>query len=310
MKAFVSPIVEYSGVIDRCRLFIKRDDLIPFSFGGNKYRIASELFKDMSNKGCNCIIGYGNTRSNMCRVIANLASSKGYPCYIVNPILSDDPSEITYNGRIVNLCNAIIRKCPASNVAETIEAVIKECNEAGLKPYYINGDKYGRGNEEAQLRAYSLAYQEIKVQANELGLSFDYIFLPTGTGMTQGGLLAGKIQAKGNERIIGISVARDSNRETEIIYMMLDAFFGHPISRNGEVLVDDSFMCGGYGQYDDCVANTIHSLLINYGLPLDPIYTGKAFAGMVSYIKEHKIEGNILFLHTGGSPLFFDYLKS
>ena len=310
MNMFESPIVEYSGVISNCKLFIKRDDLIPFSFGGNKYRIAAELFKDMISKGCNCIIGYGNTRSNMCRVIANMASSKGYPCYIVNPVLEDDPSEKTCNSSIVNLCSARIRKCSPSNVAETVEAVMNECRNEGFTPYYINGDKYGHGNEKVQLRAYSKAYLEICEQAKELGLFFDYIFLPTGTGMTQGGLVAGKKLAKGKERIVGISVARDSIKETEIIYNMLEAFFDNPITRNGDVIVDDSFLCGGYGRYDESVIKIIQQMQVNYGLPLDPTYSGKAFTGMLAYVKDHDIKGNVLYVHTGGTPLFFDYLKN
>lgn len=303
----ISPIQELSQIIENCNIFIKREDLIPFSFGGNKFRIARELFLDMERKGCTCIIGYGNARSNLSRVIANMASAKGLPCYIVNPILTDDPFERTNNSKIVALCNAKIITCSNNNVAETVEAVLDECKLEGHNPYYINGDKYGKGNEKTQLKAYFQVYQEIQNQSKDLGLSFDYMFLPTGTGMTQGGLVAGKASAKGNEKIVGISISRNSQKERDIIKGMI-AKFGVSLNEETEIIVDDNYLCGGYGQYNDDIVNTIRMMQVQYGIPLDPTYTGKAFWGMMSYIKTHNIKGNVLFIHTGGTPLYFDFI--
>ena len=75
------------------------------------------------------------------------------------------------------------------------------------------------------------------------------------------------------------------------------------------ICLEDSYLAGGYGQYDDRIRRTIRRMFLEESLPLDPTYTGKAFAGMLDFIEEHDIRGaNILFLHTGGTPLFYDYL--
>ena len=80
--------------------YIKRDDLLPFSFGGNKVRIAYEFLSDMKKKNKNCMIAYGNARSNLCRVIANLCSVKKIPCHIISPS-DDDGQRVTTNNRLL-----------------------------------------------------------------------------------------------------------------------------------------------------------------------------------------------------------------
>lgn len=296
MLDFQSPLQQIDA-----GLFIKRDDLIPFSFGGNKVRIAEEFFSDMARKGNDCIIGYGNARSNLSRAIANRAYSLGIPCHIVSPDDDDGKRLETSNSRLVKSCGADIHFCEKTRVAETVSSVIESCKEEGLRPYYIYGDIYGKGNEGVPVSAYEKAYQEIAT------LDFDYIFLPTGTGMTQAGLIAGQEKYGGNSKIVGISVARDSEREIEIIKGLLNAY---GVNSSMEILVDDTYRCGGYGKYNSEIAETIDEMYRQYGIPLDPTYTGKAFWGMSQWLKKNNVaDKRILFWHTGGMPLFFDYLK-
>ena len=305
-----SPIQELPNVIEGCQLFIKRDDLLPFSFGGNKYRIAQEFFQDMEENGYDCIIGYGNIRSNMCRAISNIAKSKNIPCYIISPEeVNDATLTHTNNSLIVELCDAIVYKCKKTEVAETVESVINECKSQGLNPYYVNGNKFGHGNEKTQLKAYYKVYKEIESQSMELGVKFDYIFLTTGTGMTTAGLIAGKMSEKKKKKIVGLSIARDKEKEERIIRNLIDVFYDYKCSQKKDVEVDDSCLCGGYGCYNEEIIKTTEVMMVNYGLPLDVTYTGKAFTAMKKYIKRNGINGNILFIHTGGTPLFFDNLK-
>ena len=78
-----------------------------------------------------------------------------------------------------------------------------------------------------------------------------------------------------------------------------------------QICVTDAYLKGGYGEYDDAIRETILHVFHTTGMPLDPTYTGKAFCGMREYLKKHQIQGkNILFLHTGGTPLFFDFIKN
>lgn len=188
----VTPIVKCNVDLP-VRIFMKREDLLPYSFGGNKVRIAEEFYDDMKVNGKNCMIGYGNARSNLCRALANKGASENIECYIISPADDDGERIQTSNSRIVEACGAKFRYCTKQNVAETVEKVMQEARSRGFEPYYIYGNKYGKGNEKVPVRAYAKVYKEIECQEKEIGVQFDYIFLATGTGMTQSGLLAGKM---------------------------------------------------------------------------------------------------------------------
>ena len=289
------------------QLYMKRDDLLPFSFGGNKVRIAQEFFAHMRKQGNDCIVGYGNARSNLSRAIANMAASKGIACHIISPTDDDGTRTQTGNSRIVSACDATFHICNKDNVAQTVAAVMEQCRKEGLSPYYIYGDRFGRGNEATAAEAYAKAYDEIH-------RGYDYIFLATGTGMTQAGLLAGRRRNGGKETIVGISVARSAQMETEILKRYTDAYttkYGLEPIEAEDIHVTDAYLCGGYGSYDERITDTIFRVLRTYGIPLDPTYTGKAFYGMEEYLRMHNIrEKRVLFLHTGGTPLFFDLMTS
>ena len=216
---------------------------------------------------------------------------------------------------MVHACGAKFHECAKQKVAETVEQVMQQCKKDGFRPYYIYGDKYGKGNEAVPVRAYAKVYQEILEQEKQLGIQFDYIFLSTGTGMTQSGLLAGKVLSKREkQKIIGISVARKKEQETQVIENYLDAFFKENSEylyiNKPEMLVDDDYLCGGYGQYTDEIKEAIRYMFEKNGVPLDPTYTGKGFYGMTEYLRKNDIkDANVLFLHTGGSPLFFDNIQ-
>lgn len=299
---YETPITKIEN--DNNELYVKRDDLLPFSFGGNKVRIAHAFLEDMRSQGKNCIVGYGNARSNLSRALANLCYQQGIPCHIISPADEDGTRIDTFNSRMVQSFNAIFHYCTKTSVKDTVESVMKELQDKGLKPYYIYGDSTGKGNEHTPLKAYVEVYQEIKGQ-------YDYIFLATGTGMTHGGLLAGKAKNSGNENIIGISVARTSAHETEVLHKTLLAYSERVEKIDiPEITVIDDYLCGGYGKYDRNIEKVISTQMKQYGMPLDPTYTGKAFYGMLDYLKKNEIVGKkVLFIHTGGTPLYFDYLE-
>lgn len=306
-----TPIVKCKTDLDDLDIYVKRDDLLPFSFGGNKARIAQEFYVDMDIKGKNCMVGYGNARSNLSRALANVNSYRGGVCHIISPADDDGSRIVTNNSYMVHACGAHFHECEKQKVAEAVERVIQECELDGMKPYYIYGDKFGHGNEAVPVRAYKKVYREILEQEEQMGIQFDYIFLSTGTGMTQSGLLAGKaIARRSKQKVIGISVARKREQETEVIKKYLDAFFQENqilIEEYPEICVEDDYLSGGYGKYSDGIKNTIRSMFVCNGIPLDPTYTGKGFYGMLEYLKKNGIKNvNVLFIHTGGTPLFFD----
>ncbi len=158
-----------------------------------------------------------------------------------------------------------------------------------------------------------LAYEEIKQYEATHNVFFDYIFLASGTGTTQAGLICGKLLANDiHRKIVGISIARSNPRATQVIRdCILEYLEEVDINLVEEsLLCVDDYVCDGYGMYNHEISNLILQVQRNYGIPLDPIYTGKAFWGMLEYCKENHItEKNILFIHTGGTPLFFVFLK-
>lgn len=302
LMQFKTPVIQIADKENE--IYIKRDDLIPFSFGGNKVRIALEFISDMKMQGKNCMVGYGNARSNLSRALANLCYQFKLPCHIISPADEDGTRMDTFNSKMVLACNAEFHYCKKTNVKETVERVLQELRDKGLKPYYIYGDSTGKGNEHTPLQAYVKVYEEIKGQ-------FDYIYLATGTGMTQGGLLAGKAIHAGAEKIVGISVARSAEQETTVLRHTMECYSTRVRKIDcAEINVEDGYLCNGYGTYNRQIERIICQQLICNGIPLDPTYTGKAFWGMQEYIKKNKIEGKkVLFIHTGGTPLFFDYMN-
>lgn len=292
--------------INSNKLYIKRDDLIPISFGGNKARKAVFFFKDIERTKADCIVTYGSSSSNHCRIVANIAASKGLPCYIISPS-EDDKS--TANRKLVRLFGANIINCPVPEVSNTIDATLEKLKLEGHNPYFIQGGGHG----DLGTRAYVLAYEEILQFERQKGIFFDYIFHASGTGTTQAGLVCGKVIYDDNRSIVGISIARQNPYGGNVVLDSVNSYLTSinrgNIDRKDIDFIDD-YTLHGYGQYNDKILDTIDQVLIKDGIPLDTTYTGKAFWGMKEYIVENQItDKNILFIHTGGTPLFFDDLE-
>lgn len=295
------------------RLFVKRDDLLPFSLGGNKVRIGWEFYRDMRRTGSDCMVIYGDSRSNLCRVLGNICCQKQIPCYMLCTSVEQNirPSS---NSRLMTWLPTEVIPCRKDAVAQGVEELLTRLKGEGKKPYYIYGDKFGEGREGVPVQAYADAYQEIIGQEEQMGVSFDYIFTASGTGATQSGLIAGDFLAGKDKKIIGISVSRERERGSRIIGRALRQYLDGrkipvPEDLAQRICLEDGYLLGGYGKYDERVTECIRRQFALNSLPLDPTYTGKAFWGMEQYLQAHKIEGaDILFLHTGGVPLFYDLL--
>lgn len=285
--------------------FVKRDDLFPFSFGGNKARKAMLFFAEVERKSCDYVVTYGSSSSNHCRVVANLAAAKGLPCSIISPV---ETRTASYNTALMQFFGAEIILCQVAAVKDTIEEKLERLRHQGYKPYFIPGG--GHGN--LGTKAYADAYKEILHFENSNKIKFDYIFHPSGTGTTQAGLVCGQVINKDNSKVVGISIARRKPWGSQVVVDSVNSYL-NSIGETGvsgeSIDFVDAYVLEGYGSYNQEVVQTIRSVLIKEGIPLDTTYTGKAFWGMKEFIRESQITGmNILFIHTGGTPLFFDSL--
>ena len=325
MTYAMTPIVRLGkSVTGGYDISIKRDDLLPFSFGGNKVRIADAFLEDMRRTGCDALIFYGDRRSNLCRVLANRCFIEGISSLMI--ATEEHASESgfePYNSRLIRSFGVPVIDCEKTAIAEAVDEAFARLEAEGHKPYYIYGDRTGSGNEGTAASAYAKAYREITAYEEMTGEKFDLIAVPYGTGATLSGLICGALTERQEapcRRIVGISI---SSRTPERAESLLKAGISDWFTKEGRLLPKDweaaihletKYNKGGYGLYDDGVREVIGRLLKEEGIPTDPTYTGKAFAGLLSYLRDRKDAGEsfegkkILFLHTGGLPLFFDYL--
>jgi len=207
---------------------------------------------------------------------------------------------------------AQISVVPVEKVSKTIDSKMEELRNSGKKPYFIAGG--GHGN--IGTHAYVECYNEIKEYECENNTFFDYIFHASGTGTTQAGLVCGMLMNNDNRKIIGISVARRNPRGRDVVLDSVKDYLssvGFTISDDmieSATIFNDQYILGGYGNSSENIKQTIDTCMTKYGIPLDETYTGKAFYGMLDYLDKNEIKDKrILFIHTGGTPLFFDYLK-
>lgn len=287
--------------------YIKREDLLPYSFGGNKVRKATYFFREIDEGEYDCVVTYGSSHSNHCRIIANMAAAKGIKCYIISP---EEVSDSTFNSSLMKLFRAEITIVPVEQVHDTIEKKLNILKKNGKNPYFIPGG--GHGNLGTQ--AYVDCYKEILTFEKKQNIYFDYIFFASGTGTTHAGLVCGQLLNKDDRKIVGISIARKNPRGRNIVLDSINKYLdGIDISeeeiQRRTVFIDD-YTGLGYGKENEAVIETIKEVMIKYGIPLDSTYTGKAFYGMKQYLIKNCIKNKkILFIHTGGTPLFFDDIE-
>lgn len=293
------------GQLQGNQLYIKREDLLPFSFGGNKARKAELFFQRIDAGGYDHVVTYGSGSSNHCRVVANECCRRGLPCTIISP---DGTAEETSNRQMMKLFGAEIIEVPVTQVHDTIERICETLRSAGANPFFIEGGGHGNTGTEA----YVQCYREIREEEAERKIRFDCLFFASGTGTTQAGLVCGQILDQDEREIIGISIARKNPRGRNVVLDSIRSYLGDSVSDEEiekRTIFLDSYT-SGYGEADRKVSETIQNVLMQHGIPLDPTYTGKAFFGMCEYLEANRIRNkNILFLHTGGTPLFFDWLE-
>ena len=286
------------------KIYMKRDDLIPFSFGGNKARKAEKFKKEIVKNKNDVVVTYGSSSSNHCRVIANMCKELGIKCVIVSPV---ENYKETYNSKMIRMFGAEIIKVPLNEVSKKIDEEMKILDEKN-KPYFIPGGGHGNLGTEA----YVDCYKEILNYEKNNAINFDYIFFASGTGTTQAGLVCGQYLNKDFYRkIVGISIARNKNKGKKIVIDSIKEYLNKD-EKEFEELVEfiDKYTEDGYGKSNKDILKTIRSVLNNNGIPLNSTYTGIAFYGMLVYINCNYINNkNILFINTGGLPLFFDDLE-
>lgn len=310
-----TPVYRCNGQYTENEIYIKRDDLLPFSFGGNKVRKAQKFYGEIMEQKPDVLVTYGSSSSNHCRIIANLAKALGISCEIISP---KENKHETPNSKIVANLGAKVRYCAVNQVKETIDKTMEELAVNG-NPYFIMGGGHGNPGTEG----YKDAYEEIVEYEKEHQIQFDYIFHASGTGATQAGLIAGQLlSGREEQKIVGISIARLAEPGGNVVLESVADYFEDMMCKDkitedekekyvqkakASLCFTDRYRLDGYGSYNEEVLKTIRAVEEQDGIAMDTTYVGKAFWGMTQYLKEEKIQGKkILFIHTGGTPLYFE----
>lgn len=221
-----TPIQELYGWEEgKNRLFMKRDDLLGVSFGGNKVRFAEKFLNDMEKKHCDSMIIYGNYHSNLCRILSNVCRRENIPCYMVYNQDDIKEEKEAGNSLLIKKMGVIPLPCGKGNIAAAVSEAMERLREQGNNPYYIYGNEFGEGNETVPMEAYCQVYEEICKVQEKIGLRFDYIFLASSTNATQSGLTAGKLLHPEGPKVAGISVSRNQARGKEVIEKNIRQYF-------------------------------------------------------------------------------------
>lgn len=296
------------------QLWIKRDDQTGLAGGGNKTRKLELLVADALAQGADTLITTGAVQSNHCRQTAAAAARAGLACHLV--LGGQPPDAVTGNLLLDRLLGAEIHWTTRENRLPRLHALAAELRAAGRCPYTIT---YG-GSDPVGATGYVLALEELYGQVRARGIELDAIVFASSSGGTQAGLVVGAWRLGWDVPILGISIDEPAERlraNVADLATRTAAHLGRPHTfALTDILVDDSYLGGGYGVMAALERDAIALLARTEGILLDPVYTGRAFGGLLDILRTkpdrvHKPVRsetlNILFWHTGGSPALFAY---
>lgn len=299
---------------NKVNVYIKRDDLLPGTSGGNKTRKLDFCIADALAKGCDTIITCGAVQSNHCRLTLAWSVKEGLDCHLVleERVKNSYNPEASGNNFLFQLLGVkSITVVPGgSNMMGEMEKVAEKLKAAGKKPYIIPG---GASNALGAL-GYVSCMEEIMHQMFAKGLKFDHMVVPSGSAGTHAGIIAGMIGNNINIPVTGIGVNRPKAVQQEAVHKLanqaLELLSVEQRVPAEKVVAYDDYVGAGYSLPTDAMVEAVKLLARTEGILLDPVYSGKAMSGLIDLVRKgHFKEGsNILFLHTGGSPALYAYL--
>jgi len=305
----LEPLPRLSGELGGPQIWIKRDDQTGLATGGNKARKLEFLVAEALERGATTLITAGAPQSNHARQTAAAAAKSGLRAILV--LGGGPPSQARQGGNVLidRLLGAELRWAEGRDRAAVMEEVADEERSAGRSPYVV---PYG-GSNPVGARGYVLALEELAGQLGERSLKMDHIVFAPSSGGTQAGL---GLAAKALDlpiRILGISV----DKEAGGLQAALAGLAGATAARMGldltftpqEFLVDDAYCGAGYGNVTEAEKEAIGILARTEGILADPVYTGRALAGLIDLIRRGAFQPQetVCFWHTGGAPGLFAY---
>jgi D-cysteine desulfhydrase family pyridoxal phosphate-dependent enzyme len=282
-------------------LVVKRDDLTGLAFGGNKTRKLEFLLAEAQAHGARTIITSGAVQSNHCRQTAAACARLNFACILV--LSGEKPTTATGNLMLDQLFNVRLVWTSNEERDNALQEAFRNAWDEGLRPYLI---PYG-GSNATGASAYVFAMKELLEQ----DCRPDWIIFASSSGGTQAGMVTGARLFKFEGKILGISVdesEEDLKAKVASLANTTADFLGEKTQfTSNEILVSADYLGGGYGVMGTPEMEAIRLFAREEGLLLDPVYTGRAAAGMIDLIRKgyFRNENTILFWHTGGTPALF-----
>ena len=297
----IETLPRLSEVLGGPQLLVKRDDQTGLAFGGNKTRKLEFLVAEAQTAGADTLISAGALQSNHCRQTAAAAAKFGFECFLV--LVGEPPDRVSANLLLDQLFGAKIiwakKTYRDAILTDTFEKLLAQ----GNKPYLV---PYGGSNSTGAL-GYAFAMEEFIGQA----VKSDWVIFASSSGGTQAGLVLGAELFHFPGRLLGISV----EEQQEVLQERVATLASETSERLGpriefapsQVLVNADYAAPGYGILTNAERESIQLFAKYEGLLLDPVYTGRAAAGLIDLIRKgfFKKEETVLFWHTGGQPALF-----
>lgn len=304
----IEPLARLSAALNGPRLLIKRDDQTGLGLGGNKTRKLEFLVAEAQSHAAQTLITAGAVQSNHCRQVAAAAARFGFQCILV---LAGDPLSTSSGNLLLDqLFGAEIVWTERASRTQALEVTFQQAWEAGRRPYLI---PYG-GSNATGAAGYVFAMKELISQTQPghfLEKAPDWIVFPSSSGGTQAGLALGARAFDYPVKVLGISVDEPQDvlqaRVADLANQTADFLDEKIRLAPDEILVNSDYLGGGYGVLGEREREALQWFARLEGILLDPVYTGRAAAGLMDLIRRGFFarDETLLFWHTGGAPALF-----
>lgn len=298
----IEELPNLSKALNGPRIFVKRDDQTGLAFGGNKTRKLEFLIAEAREQGADLLISGGAMQSNHCRQTAAAAARYEFECKLV--LTGETPKQPSANLLLDGLFGAeIITVEDRAFRDQTLKKTFNDAVAAGKKPYLV---PYG-GSSPTGALGYAFAMEEFMKQ----NVHADWIVFGTSSGGTHAGLVLGQRLFGFKGKVLGISIDEtedDLKNHVSALASQASEKLGERIHfTRDDVLANDKYCQAGYGVFGEGEREAINLFARHEGLLLDPVYTGRAAAGMIDLIRKgfFKKDETVLFWHTGGQPALF-----
>ena len=309
----IEHLPHFSEALGGPQIWIKRDDQLGLTPGGNKTRKLEFLVADALAQGADTLVTCGAPQSNHCRITLSAAVKEGLKCRFV--IEERVPGSYDEHGsgnhflfRLMGV-EDITLVPGGSDMGAAMQKVALELEAEGRKGYVIPG---GGSNALGGL-GYVACTQELQQQLFEQDLQIDRVVVGSGSSGTHGGMVAGFLGNHLDIALTGVGVSRDPEDQAPLVRREAQAVCD--LLELGITVPEDKVHCvGGYWQPkysvpNDAMVEAVRLMARTEGVLLDPVYTGKIVAGLIGMVRDGTIGSheNVLFLHTGGMPSLFAY---